>query len=63
MLQNLVLKATYLHYFVVMEWIVVFLVDPGQNVVFILLLTIKLETLAFSWAISNAPTLLTFTLA
>jgi hypothetical protein len=46
----------------VMEHIVVFLVDLGQNLVFTTLLTIKLETLALSWAISNAPTRLTSTL-
>jgi hypothetical protein len=39
-----------------MEQIVVLLVDPCQNLVFALLLTIELETLAPSWAISNAPT-------
>jgi hypothetical protein len=45
-----------------MEHIVVFLVDLGQNLVSIPLLTIKLETLPLSWAISNAPTRLTSTL-
>jgi hypothetical protein len=46
MLQNLILKVAYLHYYVVMEQIVVLLVDPSQNLVSIPLLTIKLETLA-----------------
>jgi len=55
MLQNLVLKATYLHYFVVMEYIIVLLVDPGQNHVFVLLLVAKLETLTPFWSISNVP--------
>ncbi len=63
MLQNLVLKASYLHYFVAMEQIVVFLVGPGQKNLFIILLTTKLETLTLSWAISNAPTFLTSTAA
>jgi hypothetical protein len=48
------LKATYLHYFVVIEQIVVFMVDLGQNHVHVLLLTIELETLAPSWAIFDA---------
>jgi hypothetical protein len=55
MLQNLVLKETYLHFSVVMEYIIVLLVDPSQNHVFVLLRTIELETLAPSWAISIAP--------
>jgi hypothetical protein len=37
-----------------MEHIVVVLVDLGQNFISTPLLTTKLETLAFSWAISNA---------
>jgi hypothetical protein len=31
-------------------------VDPSQNLIYVPLLTIELETLAPSWAISNAPT-------
>jgi len=34
-------------------------VDHGQNPIFVPLLTTKLETLAPSWAVSDAPTLLT----
>jgi hypothetical protein len=54
MSQNLVLKATYLHYSIVMKQIIVLLVDPSQNFNFFPLLTIKLETLAPSWAIFDA---------
>jgi hypothetical protein len=43
----------------VMEQIIVLLVDHGQNLVSVLLLTIDIETLAPSWAISNIPTHLT----
>jgi len=39
-----------------MERIIVLLVDPSQNLVSIPLLTVKLETLALSWAISDVPT-------
>jgi hypothetical protein len=46
LLQNLVLKATYFHYSVVMEQIARLLVDPGQNLLFAPLLTIILETMA-----------------
>jgi hypothetical protein len=58
MLQNLVLTTTYLHFFVVMEQIVVLLVDPSQNLASAFLLIIKVETL-IPWAISDAPTHLT----
>jgi hypothetical protein len=44
-----------------MEQIVVLMVDLGQNHVSPPLLIVKLETLAFSWAISNVHALLTFT--
>jgi hypothetical protein len=44
----------------VMEQIIVLLVDPHQIYVFALQLTNELETPAPSWAISNAPTHLTF---
>jgi hypothetical protein len=37
-----------------MEHIVVLMVDLGQNLIFALLLIAKLETLAPSWANSNA---------
>ncbi len=47
----------------VMEQIVVPLVVPGQNPILILMLTIKLETLAPFWAISNVPIHHTFELA
>ncbi len=53
MLQNLVLKTTYLPYSMVMEHIVVLLVDPCQNHVSITLLAIELETLG-PWAIFDA---------
>jgi hypothetical protein len=46
MLQNLVLKVAYLHYFVMLEQIVVFLVDLGPDLVFALLLAIGLEIIA-----------------
>ncbi len=61
LLQNLVLKATYLHYSMVMEQIVIPLVDPSQNLIFAPLLTIELETLAPSWTISHALAHLTST--
>jgi hypothetical protein len=60
LLQNLVLKATYLHNYVVMEQIVVLMVDPGQNPIYVPLLIVELEILASSWAIFYTPTLLTF---
>jgi hypothetical protein len=44
-----------------MELIVVLLVDPSQNPAFAPLLTIKVETLAPSWAISDALAHLTST--
>jgi hypothetical protein len=44
-----------------MEQIVVLLMDPSQNLVFIPLLIVELETLVPSWAISNVPTHLTST--
>ncbi len=43
-----------------MEQIVVLVVDPGQNPISDPLLTTKLDTLAFSWAISDAHALLTY---
>jgi len=54
MLQNLVLKATYLHSSMVMEQIVVLLVDLGQKFAYVPLLIIEVKTLTPSWAISNA---------
>jgi hypothetical protein len=45
LLHNLVLKASYLHYSMAIGQIVVFLVDPSQNLVYILLLIVELETL------------------
>ncbi len=62
-LQNLVLKATYLHSYVVMEHIVVLLVDPSPNLASSPLLTIEVETLTLSWAISDALAHLTYVLA
>jgi hypothetical protein len=59
MLQNLALKATYLHFSMVMEDIVVLLVDSGPNLTFVLMLTSKLKILAPSWAIFDAPIHLT----
>jgi hypothetical protein len=61
MLQNLVLKITYLHYYVVLEQIIVLLVDLGPSLVYAPLLPIKLEILALSWSISSAPAHLIFT--
>jgi hypothetical protein len=43
-----------------MEQIVVLLMDPSQNPIFVLLLIIKLETMAPSWAIFDVLALLTF---
>jgi hypothetical protein len=60
---NLVLKATYLHYYVVVEYIVVFMVDLNQSLVFIPLLIVELETLAPSWATFDVPALLASALA
>jgi hypothetical protein len=54
MLQNLVLKVGYLHYFVVLEQIVVLLVDLGPSLISTPLMVAKLEILIPSWAISNA---------
>jgi hypothetical protein len=56
MLQNLVLKATYLHYSVVMEHIVGLLVDFSQNLISTLMLIVVLENMAPSWAIFDTPT-------
>jgi hypothetical protein len=53
MLHNLVLKATYLHYSMVMELIIELLVDRDQNFVYAPLLTVELEILVPFWAISN----------
>jgi hypothetical protein len=63
MLQKLVLKATYLHFFVVMEHIVVLLVDPTQNPISVPLMTTKLENVTLSYAILDAPIHLTSTFA
>jgi hypothetical protein len=60
MSQNLVLKAAYLHYSMVMKQIVVLLMDHGQNLISTPLLTIELETLTPSWAIFDALAPLTF---
>jgi hypothetical protein len=57
----LVLKATYLHYFVVMEQTTELLVDLGQNLVFAPLLTIVLEIVA-PWASFDIPIDQTFAL-
>jgi hypothetical protein len=54
MLQNLVLKVAHLHYSMVMEQIVILLVDPNQNPIFVPLLAVKLKILA-PWAISHVP--------
>jgi len=54
MLQNLVLKVAYLHYFVVLEQIIVFMVDLGLGFISIPLLAIKFEIMAPSWAIFDA---------
>jgi hypothetical protein len=43
-------------FFYVLEHIVVFLMDSDQNPISTPLLTVKLETLAPSWAIFDAPT-------
>jgi hypothetical protein len=53
MLQNLVLKVTYLHYSTVLKLIIILLVDLGPSPIFVLLLPIELEILAPSWAISS----------
>ncbi len=52
LLHNLILKATCLHYSVVMEQITEFIINYDQNYVSTPLLTTKLETLAPFWAIS-----------
>jgi hypothetical protein len=46
----------------VMEQIVILLVDPGQNLVFVVLLTTKLKTLAPSLVLSNVLAHRTFAL-
>jgi hypothetical protein len=63
MLQNLVLKVAYLHYFMVLKQIVELLVDQGPNLVSAPLLTSELELLALAWAFFRAPTHLISTLA
>jgi len=47
----------------VLEHILVLLIDSDQNPISIPLLIVTLETLAPSWAISDAPTHLTYVLA
>jgi hypothetical protein len=55
LLWNLVLKVAYLHYFMVLEHIVILLVDLGLGRVFTLLLLVGLEIIASSYAIFGAP--------
>ncbi len=55
MLQNLVLKATYLHYSMVMGQIAKLIMDRDQNPIYVPFLTTELETLAPFSAISNIP--------
>ncbi len=50
------MKVAYLHYYMVLEQIVVLLVDLGLGFIFAPLLPIELEILAPSYAIFNAPT-------
>jgi hypothetical protein len=45
MLQNLILKVTYLHSYIMLEQIVVLLVDPGLDLVFAPRLAIGLKIL------------------
>jgi hypothetical protein len=63
MLQNLVVKVTYLHYLVVLEYIVELLVDLGPCAISLLLLLDGLEILAPFWAISGVLAHLIFVLA
>jgi hypothetical protein len=63
MLQNLVLMVTYLHYFVVLEQIVVLLVDPSLDLMSIPLLVVGLEILAHAWAFFGVFAHLIFVLA
>jgi len=63
LLQNLVLEATNLHYFVLMEHIVGLLVDLSPNHVSTPLLIVVLETMAPFWTISDTLIDQTFTLA
>jgi hypothetical protein len=63
LLHNLVLKAKYLHYSMVMEEIVELLVNHDQNPIFAPLMITKLETPTPFWVIFDTPTHHTFVLA
>jgi hypothetical protein len=63
MLQNLVLKVAYLHYYMVLEQIVVLLVDLGLGHVSTLFLYVGLLILVPSWAIFGVFTHLIFAFA
>jgi hypothetical protein len=56
MSHNLVLKVADLHYYVVLEQIVVHLVDPSLDPMCVPLLVIGLEILAPPWTFSGVPT-------
>jgi hypothetical protein len=56
LLQNLVLKVTYLHYYVVLQHIIILLVDLNLGPISTPLLVVEIEILAPSWAIFGAPT-------
>jgi hypothetical protein len=62
-LQNLVFKVANLHYYLAFEQIVALMVDLILGCIFALLLPVKFEILAPSWAISGAPTHLISSLA
>jgi hypothetical protein len=60
LLQNLVWKVAYFHYYVVLEHIVVLLVHRGLGHVSALLTPNELEIMVPFWAFSNAPPHLIF---
>ncbi len=49
LLENLVLKGSYLHYSMVLEQIVELLVDPSLNPIFATLLACEFELSALAW--------------
>jgi hypothetical protein len=51
----LVLKVTYFHYSLILEYIVVFLVDLGPCLIFAPMLPTEFKIMAPSWAIFGVP--------
>jgi hypothetical protein len=57
------LEGRILHYFMVLEQIIILLVDMGLSFIYAPLLAAELEILVPSWAFFNVPTHLMFTRA